>query len=54
MLPRTDGLLDRAINISVGVVDKGLGSAFGIHPHSTDREIDQKAREFVAAVKESV
>jgi len=54
MLPRTDALLGRAINISVGVVDKGLGAAFGIHPHSTDDEIDQKAQEFLAAVKESV
>jgi hypothetical protein len=32
-------------------VDKGLGSAFGIHPHSTEAEIDQKAKEFVAAIK---
>jgi len=53
MLPRTDRLLERAINISVGVVDKGLGSAFGIHPHSTDQEIDQKAAQFIEAVKES-
>jgi 8-amino-3,8-dideoxy-alpha-D-manno-octulosonate transaminase len=54
MLPRTDGLLARAINISVGVVDKGLGSAFGIHPRSTDKEIDQKVKEFTAALQESV
>jgi dTDP-4-amino-4,6-dideoxygalactose transaminase len=54
MLPATDALLARAINISVGVVDKGLGAGFGIHPHSTDAEIDQKAAEFVAAVRQSV
>ena len=54
MLPATDRLLERAINISVGVVDRGLGSAFGIHPHSTDKEIDQKAKEFITAVKESL
>ncbi len=54
MLPRTDDILGRAINISVGVVDKGLGSAFGIHPHSTDAEIDQKVKEFAVAVKESM
>jgi hypothetical protein len=54
MLPVTDRLLERAINISVGVVDKGLGAGFGIHPHSTDKEIDQKAQEFISAVKESV
>ena len=53
MLPRTDDILGRAINISVGVVDKGLGAAFGVHPHSTDAEIDQKAKVFAAAFKES-
>ena len=54
MLPRTDDILGRAINISVGVVDRGLGSAFGIHPHSTDAEIDQKVKEFTTALKESM
>ncbi len=54
MLPRTDDILGRAINISVGVVDKGLGAAFGVHPHSTDAEIDQKAKVFAAAFKESM
>jgi dTDP-4-amino-4,6-dideoxygalactose transaminase len=54
MLPATDAILDRAINISVGVVDRGLGSAFGIHPHSTDKEVDQKVKEFTAAVKEAM
>jgi dTDP-4-amino-4,6-dideoxygalactose transaminase len=54
MLPRTDDILGRAINISVGVVDKGLGAAFGIHPHSTDAEIDQKVKEFTAACRESM
>jgi dTDP-4-amino-4,6-dideoxygalactose transaminase len=54
MLPRTDDILSRAINISVGVVDRGLGAAFGIHPHSTNKEIDQKVKEFTAALKESI
>jgi dTDP-4-amino-4,6-dideoxygalactose transaminase len=52
MLPQTDRLLERAINISVGVIDRGLGAAFGIHPHSSDAEIDQKAVEFRKAVQE--
>ena len=44
--PRVEtGLLERAINISVGVVDKGLGSAFGIHPHSTDKEAARSSKE---------
>jgi dTDP-4-amino-4,6-dideoxygalactose transaminase len=54
MLPKTDDILARAINISIGVVDKGLGSAFGIHPHSTDAEIDGKVKEFTTALKESM
>jgi len=54
MLPVTDGLLERAINLSVGVVDRGLGAAFGINPLSTDKEIALKAEEFNKAVYESV
>jgi dTDP-4-amino-4,6-dideoxygalactose transaminase len=44
--PRSDDILGRAINISVGVVDAGLGSAFGINPDSTVDEIDQVAEQF--------
>ncbi len=40
MLPATDDILSRAVNISVGVVDKGLGAAFGINILSTDEEIE--------------
>ncbi len=39
MLPQTDDILDRAVNISVGVVDKGLGSGYGINILSTEEEI---------------
>ncbi len=39
MLPKTDAILDRAVNISVGVVDKGLGSGYGININSSDAEI---------------
>lgn len=44
--PRTDDILARAINLSVGVVDAGLGAAFGINVRSTDEEIDEAARTF--------
>ena len=44
MLPNTDAILDRAINISVGVVDKGLGSPFGININSEEEEIMQVAQ----------
>lgn len=43
MLPATDHVLERAVNISVGVVDKGLGSGYGINILSTDEEIEQVA-----------
>jgi len=39
MLPRTDDILLRAVNISVGVVDAGLGAGFGISILSNDKEI---------------
>ena len=39
MLPQTDDILERAVNISVGVVDKGLGSGTGININSTEAEI---------------
>jgi 8-amino-3,8-dideoxy-alpha-D-manno-octulosonate transaminase len=44
--PRTDDILSRSINLSVGVVDAGLGSAFGINIHSSDREIEDIASQF--------
>ena len=46
MLPRTDDLLDRAVNLSVGVVDKGLGAGAGININSTDAEIEAFAARF--------
>lgn len=52
MLPQTDGILERAVNISVGVVDKGLGAGFGININSTDGEIEAVAARIKAIVKE--
>jgi|YNPNPStandDraft_1061719.scaffolds.fasta_scaffold46868_1 dTDP-4-amino-4,6-dideoxygalactose transaminase len=46
MLPRTDALLARAINISIGVVDPGLGSAFGVHIGASPQEVDVVAERF--------
>jgi len=43
MLPQTDSILDRAVNISIGVVDAGIGAAFGININSTDAEIESVA-----------
>jgi dTDP-4-amino-4,6-dideoxygalactose transaminase len=47
--PRTDDILSRSINMSVGVVDAGLGSAFGINIDSTDEEIAAAAARFKRA-----
>ena len=46
--PRTDDILSRSINLSVGVVDAGLGSAFGININSTDEEIAEVGEKFRA------
>jgi dTDP-4-amino-4,6-dideoxygalactose transaminase len=46
MLPQTDDILGRAMNISIGVVDPGLGAAFGISVIDGFNEVDAKAEEF--------
>ena len=46
MLPQTDALLTRAINISVGVSDPGLGSAFGVTMRDGSDSVDACAAEF--------
>jgi hypothetical protein len=51
MLPKTDDVLSRSINLSVGVIDPGLGADFGIYPGSSDDEIDQKAEEFIKLIR---
>lgn len=51
MLPRTDDLLGRSVNISVGVIDKGLGSTFGIGILSNDDEIVEVAERIKGVMK---
>jgi len=46
MLPQTDALLSRAINISIGVSDAGLGSAFGVTMRDGFRVVDARAAQF--------
>jgi len=46
MLPQTDSLLSRAINISIGVSDRGLGSAFGVTMTDGLEEVAARAAEF--------
>ena len=49
--PVTDDILSRAMNISVGVVDGGLGAGWGLNINSTDAEIEAAAKQFVEACK---
>lgn len=49
--PRTDDILSRTMNISVGIVDDGLGAGWGININSTDEEIESVSEEFIHACK---
>jgi len=49
--PRTEDILSRAMNISIGVVDGGLGAGWGININSTDAEIEAAAKQFIEACK---
>lgn len=49
--PKTDDILSRAMNISIGVVDGGLGAGWGININSTNDEIDAAAAKFIEACK---
>lgn len=51
MLPKTDDLVSRGINISVGVSDPGLGSAFGITINSNEEEIQEKGEFLRKSIK---
>jgi dTDP-4-amino-4,6-dideoxygalactose transaminase len=51
MLPQTDDILARAANISIGVVDNGLGSPFGININSSDKEIEAVAEKIRDVIK---
>jgi len=47
--PRTDEILSRSMNISIGVVDGGLGCGWGININSSDAEIEAIAKQFIDA-----
>jgi dTDP-4-amino-4,6-dideoxygalactose transaminase len=51
LLPATDALLARSITLGVGVVDAGIGSAFGINVRSTATDIEKAADRFRTAVE---
>ncbi len=49
--PKTDDILSRSMNISIGVVDGGLGAGWGININSSDAEIETAAKQFIDACK---
>ena len=51
VLPKTDSILDRAINVSIGVVDAGLGAPFGINILSSDKDIEETAEKIIKYAK---
>jgi dTDP-4-amino-4,6-dideoxygalactose transaminase len=51
MLPKTDDILTRAVNISIGVVDKGLGAGFGINILSDNEEIQAVGNRIIDVLK---
>ncbi len=51
MLPRTDDILSRSINLSVGVVDPGIGADFGITILSDREQIHRTAQKFIEAAR---
>jgi dTDP-4-amino-4,6-dideoxygalactose transaminase len=51
MLPQTDALLARAINISIGVSDPGLGSAFGVTVRDGTDAVDARADQFCSVAR---
>lgn len=46
MLPQTDDLLARSMNIGIGVIDPGLGSAFGLTVNDGLDVVEERAAEF--------
>ena len=54
MLPQTDDLLKKAINISIGVSDAGLSSGYGIKITSSPEEIEEVGRNLSKAINESL
>jgi len=54
MLPKTDDILSRSINLSVGVVDSGIGADFGITILSDKAEIHRTAQKFISTVKRAL
>lgn len=51
MLPQTDALLERSLNISIGVSDVGLSSGFGVTIHDDAASVEKHATKFREVAK---
>jgi len=47
MLPRTDAITARTLNIGIGVDDPNLGAAFGVTMHDGPEEVEERAARFI-------
>jgi hypothetical protein len=47
----TNDIFSRAINLSMGVVDAGLGTPLGLNTHSSDEGLKQAAEQFCNVCK---
>lgn len=54
MLPKTDDILARSVNISIGVSDVNLGSKIGINILSPDKEVKAITDKIIDALKKSI
>lgn len=50
MLPKTDGLLSRAMNISIGIPDPGLGAGWGVNIKDDEQVVRDQADLFCTVV----
>jgi dTDP-4-amino-4,6-dideoxygalactose transaminase len=46
MLPQTDDLLARSLNLAIGIFDRGLGATFGVTIHDGAEAVEAKAAQF--------
>lgn len=51
MLPNTDALLSRSLNIGIGMTDRALAT-YGVNIHSTPAQVEARAAEFRAVASE--
>ncbi|MDD5484019.1 MAG: DegT/DnrJ/EryC1/StrS family aminotransferase [Kiritimatiellae bacterium] len=54
MLPRTEDILRRSMNLTIGLRDRGIGAVYGLGPKDTTKEAESKGYEFAKIVRETI